>query len=528
VSHRRVLRHACTALLAALPTLADAHGINGHVHVTGWAVESLPPGELHTFFADAALRDTAQIGAAFPDSGYAIGDPYGEMAHWEPFINAYVEWIIATFGPTYETEEARRHIAFMMGAAAHGLQDEIFDTHFLRYLIQEDGQDQDAADSGTDAFLFTDGVLEFKPPLYIPETGLQAVFTAAHDYAPDQSQIRAGMQRVKILVIDRFAAVAPMLDAQYRPLLPWGSTHYLDPEVPGSLRAEIQPTAAYMLALWERLHGRYTPQMLATHTYPTSTRRLRGADHTRVDSRIGVVFGIGAIVGTLNEETVRLFGPGETPVSLDVQHTRWTGRPDDATRQVVLVPLEDLALDTEYEVRLLPGIELQDGRRTDSTWTYRFRTPCPAEGPCSPGPEAMPLDPPRVPYPPPPDAGLPRDAGLPPSADAAPPGPDAALAPADAAPPEPDAASATPDAQSAPISAGPTADAGSTGPGANGSGTGSSGGCVTAAPGSGPAGGAIGLFAALAGLGACRRNARRLRSPVSAARRLSASLPRSP
>jgi len=481
VSRRRALRSVCVALLSTLPTLAAAHGINGHVHVTGWAVESLPPGELRSFFADAALRDTAQIGAAFPDSGYAIGDPYGEMAHWEPFINAYVEWISATFGPTYETEEARRHIAFMMGAAAHGLQDEIFDTHFLRYLIQEDGQDQDAADAGTDAFLFTDGILEFKPPLYIPESGLQAVFTASHDYAPEQSQVRAGMQRVKLLVIDRFAAVAPVFDARYRPLLPWGSTHYLDPDVPGSLRAEIQPTAAYMLALWERLHGRYTPQMLATHAYPTSTRRLRGVDHTRVDSRIGVVFGIGAIVGSLNEETVRLFGPGETPISLDVQHTRWTGRADDATRQVVLVPLEDLALDTEYEVRLLPGIELQDGRRTDSTWTYRFKTPCPPAGACSADPEAMPLDPPRVPYPPEPDVADPN--------------PDAGPSP-------------SPDAQSAPISAEPTVDAGAATHDASGSSP-PGGGCVASAPSPKPAGGAIGLFAALAGLGASRRQIRR-------------------
>ena len=108
-----------------LPGLAAAHGINGHVHVTGWAIESLPPGPLRAFFDDAALRDTAQSGASFPDSGYAVDDAYGEMAHWEPFIEAYVRWIKTTHGPDFATDEARRHIAFMMGAASHGLQDEI-------------------------------------------------------------------------------------------------------------------------------------------------------------------------------------------------------------------------------------------------------------------------------------------------------------------------------------------------------------------------------------------------------------------
>lgn len=416
--------------LALLPTgNAAAHGINGHVHVTGWAVESLPPGELRDFFADPDLRDTAQIGAGFPDSGYAIGDPYGEMAHWEPFINAYVEWIKRTFGPDYDTEEARRHIAFMMGAASHGLQDELFDTLFLRYLIQEDGEDQDAADSGTDAFLFTDGILEFKPPLYIPETGLPEVFQLSNGYEPTMTAIRGGMQRVKILVIDHFDALAPGFDAEFRPRLPWGSRHYLDPDVPGSLRSEIQPTAAYMQALWDRLHGRFGPQAIATHSFPTATRRLRSVDHTRVDSRIGIVFGIGAIVRSLNPDTVQLVGPGERPVLIDVQHTRWSGSPGDSTRQVVLVPMEDLVPDTEYEVRLQPGIEMQNGELTSALWTWRFKTPCPEVGECSPGPEADPLDPPRVPYPPPPDAGVAPtpDAALPPVPDAAPaPTPDAA------------------------------------------------------------------------------------------------------
>ena len=33
-------------------TDARAHGIWCHVHVTGWAIENLPAGELKTFFDD--------------------------------------------------------------------------------------------------------------------------------------------------------------------------------------------------------------------------------------------------------------------------------------------------------------------------------------------------------------------------------------------------------------------------------------------------------------------------------------------
>ena len=40
----------------------------------------------------------------------ALGDEYGEIAHWEPFIEAYRAWITATFDPPYTRgEAARRH-----------------------------------------------------------------------------------------------------------------------------------------------------------------------------------------------------------------------------------------------------------------------------------------------------------------------------------------------------------------------------------------------------------------------------------
>ena len=40
-------------------------------------------------------------------------------------------------------------------------------------------------------------------------------------------------------------------------MLPWTAEHYLDPDIPGSLVAEILPTMRYIEALWERVHGRF-------------------------------------------------------------------------------------------------------------------------------------------------------------------------------------------------------------------------------------------------------------------------------
>src|SRR5690349_23772907 len=103
-------------LLVACSGRAHAHGLHGHVHVTGWAIENLPPGELRDFFADPELRNAAHMGALFPDSGYAAQDPYGEISHWEPFVHAWVEDARARLAP-FETREAKLEIGFLMGDA---------------------------------------------------------------------------------------------------------------------------------------------------------------------------------------------------------------------------------------------------------------------------------------------------------------------------------------------------------------------------------------------------------------------------
>jgi hypothetical protein len=425
-------RAALTAALIAAPAGASAHGINGHVHVTGWAIESLPPGPLRDFFGEAALRDTAQIGAAFPDSGYAVSDPYGEMAHWEPFIEAYVQWIKATYGGDYASDDARHHIAFMMGAASHGLQDEIFDTIFLPRLQQEDGQGQEAADPGTDAFLFMDGWLRFKPAVWYQADDLRAIFLAAHDYEPEADQIRLGMQRVKTLVIDNFAAIAPTFDMQYRPLMPWGSMHYMDPEIAGGHASEIPATAAYIEALWARLHDGLPTRAAATYTLPGNGRPIPGLAAARVESWIHVVFGVGTRVGSLTPETVSLWRVVEEsrePVPVEVRHTRWSSAPDDTTRLLALRPQVDLVPGGQYVVRVEAGLWLQDGRMTDAPIELVLTAACPepAAG-CEPVTHEGPWDPPLVEW----DAAAPDAAATP--QDAAPAPQDAAPAPQDAAP----------------------------------------------------------------------------------------------
>lgn len=440
------------AWAAALPAVALAHGINGHVHVTGWAIDALPPGPLKALLADPVVRDTALIAAAFPDSGYAIGDGYGELAHWEPFVDACVRRL----QPPFETLEAQREAAFVLGLAAHGLQDELFDSLFLYQIAKHDDRGQDEADPGTDAFLVTDGYVHHRPPVWVPYALVQAALEDAHDYAVSADTIDAGMARVKTLVIDGAEGIARVFDPRYRPQLPWTAEHYVDPDIPGSLGAEIPATRAYLEALWARMHGEFAVSALVGHPYPSPERRLRGLAANDVDSWITLVFGAGVRIGSLLvADRVVLVDAEGASVPVEVRATRWSGNdPAGDTRLVTLRPTVELLPDADYTVILRPGIELLDGTLLEVEWTYTFTTRCADLAACPPPDVGWP---PRAPM----DAGVAPEPDL--GVDAGPPdqGVDAAMrdvgapldgAPGDAMPPIDAAVDAGVDAAAPPAS----------------------------------------------------------------------------
>ncbi|MCA9546575.1 MAG: hypothetical protein KC613_19355, partial [Myxococcales bacterium] len=197
-------RAALAGLLLAGAPLAGVwgHGINGHVHVTGWAAEAQPAGSaLAALFADPLLKNTVLIAAAFPDSGYAVDHPYGEAAHWEPFTEAHVAFVRDTYGPDYASVEAQQQVAFLIGTACHGLQDELFDSLFLLQIREKDGRGQEEADPGTDAFLQVDGHLRFFPEVWLPAEALVQVF-AARGIEVTPNTMERGLRLVSSVVIN--------------------------------------------------------------------------------------------------------------------------------------------------------------------------------------------------------------------------------------------------------------------------------------------------------------------------------------
>ncbi len=234
------LATVCVIVLCHLSAAdrADAHGDWGHVHVMGWAIENLPNGELRDFFAEPEVFSAALFGAAFPDSGYWADQPahreFAEYSHWEPFVQSFIEYIRANQPPPFDTLEKRQLAAFLMGCAAHGLQDEIFDSLFLLQVRERDAQGQDQVDGATDFLLYDEGHLRFPVEEFVPTEALLEIYADLPQVITAET-IREGVdaQFRSYVNPDLIAVFSDAFVDESRDLLPWASRALPRPGRPG-------------------------------------------------------------------------------------------------------------------------------------------------------------------------------------------------------------------------------------------------------------------------------------------------------
>lgn len=415
-----LLTTAACALLA--PSQAHAHGIWGHIHVTGWAIENLPAGELRDFFDDPAVFNAALFGAAYCDSGYwpqsgDIQEParnYGEHNHWEPFVEDFVQWIIVNDPPPWESLESRQRVAFLMGVASHGMQDEIFDSLFLHHIAEQEGGTQDNADPATDGFLVTDGHIRFIPTPWIPMETVLELYEVLEDERITEEVVQGAVDiMVTLYVNDALGlGIAEGQGDANRADLPWTDAHYMDTSIPGSLRSEIIPTSRYIQSLWLRLHGEWTPEDLIIHSFPEEPRRLMGHLSASTASWVTLVAGRGVMSGTAS---VTWLDEAGDAVDFALNGTRWGGNTAWG-RLIQLRPNADLQPGGQYTIALAPGTEVIGTEPSTAAWSLAFQAECDETNPddC---PDLGVIPEPRIdgsePEPEPgPDAGTDSDAGV--------------------------------------------------------------------------------------------------------------------
>ena len=358
---------------------AQAHGVWNHVHVTGWAIENLEEGDLRDFFQEPEVFRAAVFGAAFCDSGYAqkagplaaAANAYSEYSHWEVFVQAFVDWIQKNDPPPFTSLESKKRVAFLMGVAAHGLQDEIFDTLFLPKVDHHDHGNQDTVDPGSDGFLAEAGLIRFVPDEYIPMDVLLTLYAGVEPAVTETVIEESVTILMDVYLKDTlWPSITESLAAEFGPGLPWTMAHFLDPDVPGSIASEVYPTAAYMDAIWKRLHGQYVADQTAVYWFPDVPRRLMSADPALSGSWVTVVYGAGVARSSAVASWVRDDGQ---VVDFDTDGTRWGANHGRLHR---FMPITTLKPGSEYTVTVAPGLDRIDGVVTAKSVDWTFQVDC--------------------------------------------------------------------------------------------------------------------------------------------------------
>lgn len=374
----RALPGLAALLLCLAPAvLARANGAYSHVHMSQIAADGLPPGELATLLASSENRAALEAGSMFPDSGYAIDDAYGEIAHWERFLSAFIARLRSVHGGDFSSPEAQRQVAFLLGVASHGMADQTYDTTLLARAFEVDGPENTElpVDQYADYFIVIDQDIVFTVTPWAPYAEIVPA-VAAVGHTVSEATLTNGVGRMAAVIqIQGNPRIAQNLYWDAWAQYPFLGTYIYEPRVVGSLPFVAGLIADYWQVLLDRLHASDdVDAQLVIRTRPADGELNWPIDLEASEawSRPALWFGYAidrdqiAPLVTLRDATTG----AAVPVTLE---TAYGGRERNL---LFLRPEAPLAYDTDYTIELEAGVETIDGRTSTVATATSFRTRC--------------------------------------------------------------------------------------------------------------------------------------------------------
>jgi hypothetical protein len=371
-----LLALALGAAVVAAPRLAAGNGGNSHTWITFHAIDHLPDGHLKELLSRPEMRTMLVNGAVFPDGGYVVDDDYGEMSHWEPFVEAYIRWIRDTQDHPFNQGEAGEHVAFLMGLASHGMADQVFDSTFMDAARIHDAAGWseellDSFDTATDVILVAETGVNYLDTLpWVPADDLSALYADAFGYEVSPGVLDSTQELLHRFVLNYAVSSAadPADVMRYTEQYPWAAANLMEPSVVGSPPCEGEVVADYLLAIWDRLHEVSGTQNHVIATYPRDGAAGHPTDYSLVESQVVIVFGSGIYEDQLAGHFTITDSTGKS-YELSIG-TQWGA---DEANLVKLRPLEDWAEDETFTVTMLPGLTTNDGFTLEA-WSFTFST----------------------------------------------------------------------------------------------------------------------------------------------------------
>ncbi len=381
----RKLASLLALALVAAPGLAHATGMQGHVYMAMCAAEQLPDGKLKQALAAHELR--LINGGFFPDSGYTNKSDYdqGEIPHWEGYVEGWIQELRARYPSPWTDPEAQKHLAFLMGFAAHGITDSTFDTLLFARSEQVDPGGPNDLDMSMDVFLVSDLKRHLVPELDHDSSFSSTVFGARAGHPVSPAAIDKAMSAARSGMGAVVKVLAPGV-ADFAPKYPWAHGAILDSRAPGGYAFGSKVVVRYWEELTKRVDGDASADGVVIGTYPSPAYPLVTLDHTRVDSHVTVYFGHGLDRASVKDDAVVVLGPGGAVVPVKFNEFRG----DKWLNVIVLEPVADWQPDTDYTLVVKSSVRTLYGASPSADVKITFSTHCATDPGASGCPAATP------------------------------------------------------------------------------------------------------------------------------------------
>lgn len=371
---RRIVALSVLLVGSFPPATVHANGMLGHMYTSELAISHVQTSELKQLLLEHP--DEYLNGSFLPDSGYAAGDEYGEIAHWSGFVQGYLTWIQQNYSPPYDQGAAAGHVAVLLGAASHGMADETFDILLYDKAAIVDG-DTGELDTGTDVWLVNDRTITYDPPVVVDADALSQVFASFTNHQVEPQVIVDGMTKAK----GAHAVVQKLLKSghqRYRDKYPWASQAYLDRSVPGSYPYNARVVANYWEQIWRRLNSNISVDaslFAGVDPAPSGApaERYLALDHTSIDGWITLFSGHGLEGSSLDSNSIQLLDPqgNSVPYTLRLRGDAWA-------HTIQLKPDADVAPKVVYRVKVTPAATTLNGEHLANDFIAEIKTACAA------------------------------------------------------------------------------------------------------------------------------------------------------
>ncbi len=372
-------------LLPLMASIALANGQTSHVWITVEAVPYVQDPDLAELVTRDDLRTALISGAMFPDGGYAVGDPYGEDAHWEPFQRAYLAWIQDTYGGPPWTDEGAMHVAFLLGMASHGMADQTYDAMYMEraHVYDEDAPwSTESMDTATDVALAALVHPEAIDTAWVPSSVLSTIFQDARGIDVDADTLDGAQDLLQVAIwFVTSAAEVPETVDMYAEQWPWACAEQLNDDVPGSPPNEARVVAAYWDRVYLRLLGE-EPDDPVIATFPREGGWSHPTDADSIESMVTLVFARGIEDDSVDAALfTAVSDQGDAvPLSVDLFY----GQSSHVVNLRPEVPWLD---DTSYTITVAPGLRFIDGTSMNEPFQTELSTatpPLPDPAPAAP------------------------------------------------------------------------------------------------------------------------------------------------